>query len=472
MSENGETALLGGRRPLIEQIRCEWKSGVVDMVNVAYGSAVIGPDTLPVPEISDATLARLLDRVRPAVDAATLLIWHPHFTDTYAHNAHMHIRERTLLHSYQFLVARAIIDGDAATFQMTVPSGAKPIELCELWATVCQRFWTDPIHEAGLVFDSSLAAARLVAGFVRVGLPMRAPFQRPDTIAASTPPLCTAVRYSPDIALALLNLPDGCGLDVSAVNPILGYDLGPALGHTNSPRNPMGRGSHDIELFDRLLHRTERSVVSSASVYVQRDCSQYDLQNVHVLVSNILRCSYCASRILEIFGTSRGLEMSRVFISHAQPDGSGTDLTGGTPRQETTPWWNIDGEVGMPPASILWPNGKFEGSLALADTLHRWWSQVRTRFRRLIRTREPVSAIVDAYQTIRSLLMTALRRIRNYRHFVKPMVADRLHTAGIYVRGVTDLVAAYVLVPLHDESQLLHPLLGHTPDPSIHRCCL
>jgi hypothetical protein len=239
--------------------------------------------------------------------------------------------------------------------------------------------------------------------------------------------------------LALLDLPTAVGLDVDAIHYTMDPDMfGPAIGHMNR--------SHfwSLQLFERLLHRSSRATVNAGIVNVREDCLQCTRHDVHVLVSSILRCS-----ILYPAAIRRGLKMAQLFIGLARPDGSGTDLTGGTAELGVpTAFQHTPG----PAATTLWPDKKFCGALALADTMHSWWSHSTTYLRE-----KPIAA----YAAIRSDLIEAFRRIRTYRQAIDPALAQQFGQGGIHIRELRPVVLQYLLVPLHDESQLANPLVNN-----------
>jgi hypothetical protein len=278
------------------------------------------------------------------------------------------------------------------------------------------------------------------------------PHTRPsesDPVYSTRSPLAVAVERHAGLALALLDLPPHCGLDVnagsferSAGNPTI-WNAGVRYGvEFDDP--PIRRIDPDLicapALFERLLRRTDRATVSRGTVCVDLGCEQFKRPNSHVLIRNILWCG-----AYEHHDCNGELNCIRVFIEQAEPDGSGTDLTGGVASRGTLKSASL--HIG-PILSVLWPDGKFRGALALMESLWNWWEGRRHPRMRL--------------ESIRVPLILALRRIKTYRAALQPAMATPLGSGDLHSHafsGLYLLIASYVLVPLHDESQLSHPLL-------------
>jgi hypothetical protein len=316
---------------------------------------------------------------------------------------------------------------------LIAPAGARERDLCDVWERVCN-------------IDSDLGyevAACIVASFVRAGMPLNPPYPSQSTYS----PLCTALQLGPPIlSHALLDLPAPCNLNVDSRDNNGGP---PAIGHTNSDGFGI-KGCKDSDnlaraLFKRLLARTERSLINTGKVYLESGCEQFRDPNTHILISNILRCGF------HYFEFVRLTDSAQEFIANAQPDGDGVDLTGGSARRERCP--HDDGthdDDGRITARDLWPQTKFCGALPLVDRFLTWWSKQAT-----INARA-----VARLEVIRGKLIAALQRVRTYRRMIQPHLSDPLVGGGIHMRPLYALVAAYILVPLYDESQLTDPLLG------------
>ena len=82
----------------------------------------------------------------------------------------------------------------------------------------------------------------------------------------------------------MLNLPSEMGLDVSSSGG--GVYLGRTpIGYTN------GRTHVSLDLFGRLLDRTDRSAINAGSVFVERGVTQFLYPTTHILVANLLLCT-------------------------------------------------------------------------------------------------------------------------------------------------------------------------------------
>lgn len=328
-------------------------------------------------------------------------------------------------------IAAALIDGQPDAFWSAIAAeGGKSENLCDLWSRVCGSFakWNmRGVHSRSI-------AACLVAGFVRTGLPLYAVFET-TTIPVTVPAtLSVAVMTSPHLAHALLDLPLECGLDVnSSAN-----GCAPAIGYTNSD------SFQSPELFARLLNRTDRSFVSEGVVNIDCGRRQIARATTHVLVSNIFLCTHITR-----YWRRMATQLALIFIAHAQPDGSGTDLTGGI-AQPSAFGMAVGMENEEPTLNQLWPESKFRGPLVLIDSLRDWWCTQEPRGRHMLAHLDPV----------RTHLVDALRRVRAYRDSLFACVSKPLCTAAMHSRELHFLVTSYVLVPLHDETQLQHPLVS------------
>jgi hypothetical protein len=337
-------------------------------------------------------------------------------------------------------VAGAMINGTAEAFQAAKrnDSDCAEVDLCELWEAVC-------------IFRPRMTCARvaacIVAAFVRAGLPLRPPFPlvpsrdhndaNSNGLSSSFSPLCMAAEDSPVLAMALLDLPLSCGLDVDYIdgNERLVVQS-PAVAATN------GNRLATPAMFRRLLERTDRSVVNAGSVYVNCGLHQMYRWKTHVLISNIFRC-------LDAEEDNNGLAMARVFVAAALPDGDGTDLTGGVARRDDCP-------ENCHLLTRMFPNEQFRGALPLLDTLVQlvatdWIGK---------RCRDPILAQL---LPLRKEIMASMSAIRLYRLSLGEILAAPLAAADIHATELHRLVASYVLVPLHDESQLNHSLLSSFP---------
>jgi hypothetical protein len=240
----------------------------------------------------------------------------------------------------------------------------------------------------------------------------------------------------------MLDLPIECGLDVNWT--VADPRYGPAIGYTN-----IG-GDVVPAMFAALLNRTDRSLVSGATVLLDRGCEQHVLPSCHVLISNILLCG-SGNRLYEEPAAS-SVRLARLFIASANPDGSGTDLTGGMPRFEGVTDDRVSRQGPWP--HELWPDRVFGGALALVDRLCQWWSK---------KAETDGALALARLELIKTFLVPALRAVRTYRSAIRPTLAEPMMTAGIHTGELHELIASYLVVPLCDPSQLKHPLLRHPP---------
>jgi hypothetical protein len=354
------------------------------------------------------------------------------------------------------VIATALIDGNSDMFWSSVVAlDTKDQEICDIWSAVCRKT-PEP-------FQPDVAAC-IAGAFVRAGMPLSPPFaprhaewikenktdekeqdgDRAFMDKRVDPPFFTAVRFAPSMAHAMLDLPLECGLDVNTpISDPLSFeaDSGPAIGATNY-------SEHDCTtLFDRLLLRTDRSVVSAGSVYVNQSCiAQYYKASTHVLVRAILRSQF------PVGGHALFLRV-RLFVDGAHSDGGGTDLTGGIANRAVVLTEDLDAYGPTP--QQMWPGGQFHGATFLADTIWRWWSRTPQNGVR----EEELAAVLARLVLVRNYLVTGMRRIKAYRQHLLPATAKPLFDGNIRERGLYTLVLSYVIVPLHDESQLANPLL-------------
>jgi hypothetical protein len=351
-------------------------------------------------------------------------------------------------------VIAALVGGHVNEFWAEMRSlGHDELELCDLWSSVCMCLDSDWSENAE-------TAACLVSCFVQAGMPLREPFtMHPNKRAILLPsppawepvfqPLSTAVRLSARIttavANAILDLPASCGLDVSARWPT--PTGAPAIAYIDACLYTyMGIGRANLRLFERLLERTDRSVINSGVVHIRSGSDQCFRADTHILVANICKCSIGSC------SWALAIEFARAFIVRAQPDGSGTDLTGGvvdvpppSPSQSNArPGWT------------LWPDGKYRGAAALVDELARG---IRVRRTEEAEFTDKDLAALDTLARIRSQLVATLGCQRAFRRDIHPALAAPLTRGSIHLRDLHRLVAAYILVPLHDESHLHDPLI-------------
>jgi hypothetical protein len=365
------------------------------------------------------------------------------------------------------VIAVALIDGDTNGFWSAVANLVTVEEkMCDIWSVLCRLTpQTLPPEVAGCI----------AGAFARTGMPLSPPFalRRANAIEHKSiddgqeagenqafmderadPPLYIAVRFSPSMAHALLDLPSECGLDV---NTCIGdslsfdYDPGPAIGATNYTNYDCA------SLFDRLLRRTDRSVISAGCVYVDQNCvTQFHRASTHVLVATVLRSRFPVA--------AHGLLLRvKLFVDMAQSDGGGTDLTGGVTRRGAAVTNNMeandDAQVYGPTPHELWPRGQFRGALDLADRLCHWWSSPLLHQSLSTNCKENAATILAQLAAVRNYLLDGMRRIRAYRLGLVPATSRILRNGQLCERGLCTLVLSYVLVPLHDESQLQDPLL-------------
>jgi hypothetical protein len=326
------------------------------------------------------------------------------------------------------LLASALIANKAEDLAFLPRSElAKGLKLVDLWADACGRVSIDDAEVAGCIVDA----------FLRSGLPLRPPFSQYIYLS----PLALAVGGNAALATALLDLPPHVGLDVSAIQ----VGRAPPVGHTNET------GFVSTELFGRLLRRTDRKVVNAGSIYIDYSIGQYHFDQVHVLVSNILRCT-CS-----MDGPENGMERALLFIAEAKLDGDGTDLTGGVPARAGPNSF----DASHPSMDVLWPNSSFRGPLPLINILCGWYqSEIREESSKGwpagTERAATVSLILARLVRVGLDLCAALRRIRLYRRGLLPRLTKDLGTGNI-MPDLCALTIAYTLVPLHDEFQLEHP---------------
>jgi hypothetical protein len=357
-------------------------------------------------------------------------------------------------------------------------------ELCHIWARICALLCNSLTKSS---------AACITMAFVRAGMPLRPPFyKKRNTPNWRTPleqsPLCAAILFPPILAHALLDLPLECGLDLddkpyaatctlqkveskcpSAV-PSKGasdgasdgaseggesqpmepeYERGPAIGQTNRPWRQTTttalnkRWGGPVRLFERLLLRTDRAVLNAGAVFLLDGCWQSTELHTHVLIGNIFNILRCGDLVGAQVHAS--MDCIRVFIANAHPDGSGTDLTGGQACRKELHYETLPGS---PEPSDLFPNpnSKFAGALELVERLCAWSAK------------QPVKnmQVIVRLEFIRSELVAALRRIHTYRTQLQPTLAVPLLAARVHAQ-MHAVIASYLIVPLYDESQLLHP---------------
>jgi hypothetical protein len=155
-----------------------------------------------------------------------------------------------------------------------------------------------------------------------------------------------------------------------------------------------------------------------------------------------------------------------VFIANADEDGGGADITGGVACAGAGPEEieSYTTQSLIPEAKDLWPEGKFRGALVLLDTVCRWYGEKCLRFPTFVSKK-----IVRRMETMRTDMIAALRRIRAYRDALEPRLEEILGSGGIHTSELHRLAAQYILVPLHDESQLAHQLIDATrANPASH----
>lgn len=313
-------------------------------------------------------------------------------------------------------------------------TGKNSFILSELWWRLCVP------TRVGLSDHKPNLAACIVHAFIRAAEFGRS--SRPHPSGAASPRfdgfegiprrvpdeslLHMAVHMNPTLAHALLDLPSEYGVDVNATEQAYGVDIPAAIGHTNLS------STISLRLFARLLHRTNPSVLNRGFVYVDSGCEQWRNPNTHVLIANIFRMHDLHEYAYDVV---------RLLVASAQPDGDGVDLTAGV---------QVRGHYvkSVPDPKELWPEFKFRGALSLVERLYHWWSI----------SQRSISTTAE-FKQIRDDIVFALTRVRNYRQTVGPTVADQLHAAGIHSKELRALVVLFILIPLHDESQLDHYLL-------------
>jgi hypothetical protein len=319
-------------------------------------------------------------------------------------------------------------------------------ELCDIWQSII-----NPLP-SGCQLAKQVAAC-IATSFVRAGMPLRPPFQRYNLHVARNPvpsPLAWAAQFVPELAHALLDLPLECGLDVNALDNVGDEDgpIGPAIVLM------IGRAQPSPELFARLLDRTERSVVSAGTVNVERGLEQLQNSDTHVLVGSIMFCTW------SIVTPHQGLANIVEFIAHAQSDGGGTDLTGGTTTFRLGSIRRDEIHRRKDPSpNDLWPDKRYRGALVLVENIHRWYLREYDSLNASEDGADDLLLILARLDFVWRRLLLALLRIRSYRRDLSPVMASLLNSSGIYARELHALVAAFVLVPLHDESHLQHSLL-------------
>jgi hypothetical protein len=168
----------------------------------------------------------------------------------------------------------------------------------------------------------------------------------------------------------------------------------------------------------------------------------------HLLTALILRCATLGAFTQD--DLMRCVKMLRILFANAHPDGSGVDLTAGTPKLGflTAPTY-IPCGVSI---AEMWPNSEYSGPLVLVSTLSRGWVHLPDR----------VESAREAYvclQSIRQELLSTMQSIRRYRHTLQSVLADPLRSGNVHARDLHTLVAAHLLLPLQNESYLEHPLI-------------
>jgi hypothetical protein len=341
-------------------------------------------------------------------------------------------------------LASALMDGRMDVIKETCPN-IDVGDLCDLFSDLCFEI-RDPLwgrHDSGRAADSmrlGIMAATLAAAFMRLRMPVCSSELPEHHLRRDVrPPLFSAVLWCPLLAHALLDMPVERGLDLGWTN----NNGMAAIGVTN------GDNQISQELFTLLLARTPRSVVSAGLVYPEEGFQQYNRGTTHVLVSNILWCNT---------QNTKGREQALACIAHAQPDGDGMDLTAGSsatchiPADDDTSCI-VPLRASMVPlrAMRIFPDGKFHGALALVDTLYKWWSLPQIGCN--------LHPQLLSFATIRAKMITAMRKTRHYRIQLLPTLGATIASAAIHSHELHSLITTYLIVPLHDESQLLHPLL-------------
>jgi hypothetical protein len=277
---------------------------------------------------------------------------------------------------------------------------------------------------------------------------------------------------NPCLGHALLDLPAECGIRLEQPTASGGF-CAEAICHI--PRNSyMSR-----RLFARLIRRTNPVAVNGGLVYVKRGLEQQFNHETHTLVSHILLCT-----LRGCVWPQKGLNNVLEFIATSQSDGSGSDPTGGVPSYLASPHPSAEYDQvdeanripSSPSASDLWPDSKFSGALPLVDNLRKWYSRPKAALRvrdGLILVQDQSrekghSEILTRLALIWRALLAALVRLRYYRRNLRTLVSLPLDAGNLHQNDLHRLVLAYTLIPLHDESHLLHPLLDSSPSLALH----
>jgi hypothetical protein len=422
------------------------------------------------------------------------------------------------------ILATAMLNGQTELFwREMVEAGYGHVELAQLWYDMCARQRAGSRWEGLLSYirlrerpGPPLAcrdqvAACVVAAFIRCGMPLAPPFrvytagtttssrrQNCPVLPSVLAPLYVAVRDCPGLVQPLLDLAPQCGLDVN----VTGCERALVCAQESSRSSSSSTGStecgeagndmlsdvikdgmlpdvleeerlHDIggdwrraddfvivytpgppiayecslEMFGQLLRRTDSSVVSNGKVYVERGYDQYKWVSTHVLIKSILECADPSACRPD------SLDKARMFIAHAQLDGDGADLTGGV-AQCGGPASDDAGYLLMGlTRTDLWPSRRYDGALALVDRLgcsmevphlEHTASQIRPRL-----------------ALIQSDLISAMRRIRDYRRAFLRIIAHAFGTLLPSILDTRPLVLAYATTHLRNESHLSNnPLLA------------
>lgn len=106
----------------------------------------------------------------------------------------------------------ALAYGKVEAFWELFASDYPGFELCHVWDILCSNYQRDPECEYSQQVEACMASA-----FVRVGMPLHAPFLilNTDPSTPSPQPFTVAAYRCEPLAHALLDLPIGCGLDVT-----------------------------------------------------------------------------------------------------------------------------------------------------------------------------------------------------------------------------------------------------------------
>jgi hypothetical protein len=348
-------------------------------------------------------------------------------------------------------IALAFVKGDGERFRAELKNASSGVvsstralrhllpaltDLSEWWRRICIGRMGHKWESADPDFRDAEVAACTVAAFARFGLALN------PTVEAGmgVTPLSLAIEFNPPLADAILNLAPDCGQTVNDA----------AIGLMNHHVC-----AYSLELFSRLLSCTNRSILSSGHVYLHYDRVQSAWRDTHVLISNIFRCTYSGHP-----RPDECLARAQLFISKAEPDGSGTDLTGGC--ADLRPMGSHSENIGPFPQH-MWPQCEFRGTLDFVDNLHRWWSSDRP----LREVLEPVeiAPIIARLVTLRTHLIEALFRIRTYHLRIHTTISEPLRSGDLSIHPLHAIIADYLLVPLLAPAQLHHHLIG--PLPSI-----